>query len=260
VADGFLGRWAKRKNDALQGKPLDEPVPSRPAAAPSAPLATSATGATGVNAAAVSPASKVDVVAGASEQKPVAAEQAPLTLEDTHSLTKDSDFKPFMNKAVEPGVRNAAMKKLFADPHFNVMDRMDIYIDDYSQADPIPAAMLRQMTSAKFLKLFDDEEEDKKDGQKDGQKDGHRDGQKDEEGQSAEGGNGAEGNGDDLLAEVQTVPSLEEAASNPPNSDNPQPLGTSAEADSHQDNHAHSDLRLQPDHAAESPDPGRGAA
>jgi hypothetical protein len=29
-------------------------------------------------------------------------------------------------------VKNAAMKKLFADPHFNVMDRLDIYIDDYS--------------------------------------------------------------------------------------------------------------------------------
>ena len=25
-ADGFLGRWARRKNDALQGKPLEEPV------------------------------------------------------------------------------------------------------------------------------------------------------------------------------------------------------------------------------------------
>ena len=51
------------------------------------------------------------------------------------------------------------MKKLFADPHFNVMDRMDIYIDDYSKPDPIPAAMMRQLASAKFLKLFDDEEQ-----------------------------------------------------------------------------------------------------
>jgi hypothetical protein len=53
------------------------------------------------------------------------------------------------------------MKKLFADPHFNVMDRLDIYIDDYSQPDPLPLAMLRQMTSAKTLNLFDDEPENK---------------------------------------------------------------------------------------------------
>ena len=54
--------------------------------------------------------------------------------------------------------KNAAMKKLFADPHFNVMDRMDIYIDDYGQSDPIPEAMLRQMVGAKFLNLFEDED------------------------------------------------------------------------------------------------------
>jgi hypothetical protein len=66
-----------------------------------------------------------------------------------------------MGQGVAPEVKNAAMKKLFADPHFNVMDRMDIYIDDYSQADPLPLAMLRQMNGAKFLNLFEDEEADK---------------------------------------------------------------------------------------------------
>ena len=63
-----------------------------------------------------------------------------------------------MGQGVTPEVKNAAMKKLFADPHFNVMDRMDIYIDDYSQPDPLPLAMLRQMNGAKFLNLFEDEE------------------------------------------------------------------------------------------------------
>jgi hypothetical protein len=55
-----------------------------------------------------------------------------------------------MARGVTTDVRNAAVKKLFADPHFNVMDRLDIYIDDYSQPDPLPAAMLRQMVSARF--------------------------------------------------------------------------------------------------------------
>jgi hypothetical protein len=40
-----------------------------------------------------------------------------------------------------------------------VMDRMDIYIDDYSQPDPLPMAMLRQMVSAQTLGLFDDDSE-----------------------------------------------------------------------------------------------------
>jgi hypothetical protein len=62
-------------------------------------------------------------------------------------------------RSVAPEVRNAAMKKLFTDPHYNVMDRLDTYIDDYSLPDPLPASMLRQMASAKFLKLFDDEPE-----------------------------------------------------------------------------------------------------
>ena len=66
-----------------------------------------------------------------------------------------------MGQGVAPEVKNAAMKKLFADPHFNVMDRMDIYIDDYSQPDPLPLAMLRQMNGAKFLNLFEEEDKDK---------------------------------------------------------------------------------------------------
>ena len=65
----------------------------------------------------------------------------------------------FASRAVAPEVRNAAMKKLFTDPHFNVMDGLDIYIDDYTQPDPLPAAMLKQMASAKFMGLVEEESE-----------------------------------------------------------------------------------------------------
>jgi hypothetical protein len=91
---------------------------------------------------------------------PADASPAAPTLDDVQRLTPESDFTGFMARGVAPDVKNAAMKKLFADPHFNVMDRLDIYIDDYSQPDPLPLAMLRQMTSAKTLNLFDDEPED----------------------------------------------------------------------------------------------------
>ena len=80
-------------------------------------------------------------------------------MQDVAALHADSDFTPFVARAVAPEVRNAAMKKLFADPHFNVMDGLDTYIDDYSLPDPLPATMLRKMASAKFMKLFDDDDE-----------------------------------------------------------------------------------------------------
>ena len=80
------------------------------------------------------------------------------TLDDVASLTPQSDFSAFTGRNVRPEVSNAAMKKLFADPHYNIMDGLDVYIDDYSKPDPIPPEMLRQLASAKFLGLFDEEE------------------------------------------------------------------------------------------------------
>jgi hypothetical protein len=71
-------------------------------------------------------------------------------------LTPGSDFSDFVRDEVPSEVKNAAMKKLFADPHFNVMDGLDVYIDDYSQPDPLAPSMLRQMASAKFMNLVEE--------------------------------------------------------------------------------------------------------
>lgn len=89
----------------------------------------------------------------------MAQEPVPPTLADAQALTPESDFKPFMGRGVAPDVRNTAMKKLFADPHFNAMDGLDIYIDDYSKPDPLPEGMLRQMASAHFMGFFDHEKD-----------------------------------------------------------------------------------------------------
>lgn len=140
MADGFLGRWAQRKQAVREGKAIEPPAP--PVAAPTPPV----------------PA-RSEAVAPEPAAAPV-AEPPPLpTLQDAQALTPQSDFRRFMAPEVDPAVKNAAMKQLFADPHFNVMDRLDIYIDDYSIPDPLPESMLRQMASAKFLNLFEDEEE-----------------------------------------------------------------------------------------------------
>lgn len=56
-------------------------------------------------------------------------------------------------------LRQTALKALFSEPQFNVMDGLDTYIDDYSKPDPIPEAMLRRLNQAKDLFLFDDEKQ-----------------------------------------------------------------------------------------------------
>ena len=149
--DGFLSRWARRKTDARQGKPLDEPEPLKPAPE----LTLTAKPVLPQTAAPVAVPKGAEMPNGG--EAPEVAAPPPLTLEDAKALNQHSDFKPFMAHQVQPEVRNAAMKKLFADPHYNVMDGLDTYIDDYSKSDPIPESMLRQMVSAQFLKLFDEE-------------------------------------------------------------------------------------------------------
>jgi len=144
---GFLSRWSRRKAEVREGL-LSEEV------APSAALTASVVASTHVPAT----APLVAVTPKASTTATPEAKPTP-TLADVQQLTPESDFSGFMARGVTPDVKNAAMKKLFTNPHFNVMDRLDIYIDDYSQPDPLPIEMLRQMTSAKTLNLFDDEPE-----------------------------------------------------------------------------------------------------
>ena len=83
-------------------------------------------------------------------KEPRAAEpQAPLPeLPPLDSLTSESDFRPFMDPRVDAALRRAALRKLFSDPSFNVIDAMDIYIEDYTKPDPIPEEMLRRLLRA----------------------------------------------------------------------------------------------------------------
>ena len=231
---GFLGRWARRKTDALQGKPLDEPA----APTKTAPVA---------GVAALPVALETDPAkASAPAPLPVEPPEKLLSLDDVKALTQDSDFKPFMARNVGADVRNAAMKKLFTDPHYNVMDGLDIYIGDYSIADPIPESMLRQMVGAKLLKIFDEEEDDEQ--------------------QQA---TAAEPPPASLPPDALNKPTPEPVAlsGDSPDASLPEPQGTEHSSQpeladssgaSQPDDHAHSHLRLQPDHAPSAPSAGHG--
>jgi hypothetical protein len=116
--EGFLHRWARRKAEARSGvAPLPQPGAEAPVVVP----------------------------------PPVPEpEPAPLpTMDDVAQLTRDSDFSAFVARGVDAAVRRTALKKLFADPHFNTMDRLDVYIDDYTKPSPVSEAMLASLEHAK---------------------------------------------------------------------------------------------------------------
>ena len=79
------------------------------------------------------------------------AEKPVPVLPPIEELTPESDFSGFMHPKVDPALRRAALQKLFKDPHFNVMDGLDTYIDDYSQPNPLPPAMLAGLRHAQNI-------------------------------------------------------------------------------------------------------------
>jgi hypothetical protein len=116
-----LKRWSQRKRAAARALPAD------PIAAPA-------------------PDTSVPAAADAADAPPAPiAETAPLP--PVESLTFDSDYSAFMQPKIAEETRRAALRKLFSDPSFNVMDGLDIYVGDYTQADPMPAGMLERVSA-----------------------------------------------------------------------------------------------------------------
>ena len=223
MSENFFDRWSRRKKEAREEVPV--PAVAREAAKPADAHAGHAAQ---VETAAPLPAAEHPTAGLPAEGQEAIA---PPTLADAHALTPESDFRPFVGKNVAPEVKNTAFKKLFADPQFNVMDGMDTYIDDYSQSTPIPGNVLRQMASAKFLKLFDDEDEEKN--------------AQETAGKSAETPqDAAPANVAQSVHPGDALPSQQVADAQP----------ASQKTDDH-----NADLRLQPDDAARAEDARRGA-
>jgi len=122
--EGFLCRWARRKSES-RTEFASSPAPVAPEVAEPSPIVPA----------------------------PVAApepERLP-TMDDVAQLTSESDFSAFVARGVDAAVRRTALKKLFADPHFNAMDGLDVYIDDYTKPSPVTEAMLASLEHAKQL-------------------------------------------------------------------------------------------------------------
>jgi len=153
MSEHFFSRWSQRKQAVAKGVPVAE------AAVPASPVDSSElTGSS--QSLQRSTAAPQEIQSGATEAKSSELPAKPLpSLDDARALTPTSDFQPFMRPGVTADVRNAAMKKMFTDPHFNVMDGLDIYIGDYNTPDPMPAGMLQKMVGAQLLGLFDKPDE-----------------------------------------------------------------------------------------------------
>lgn len=124
----FLSRWSRRKLDSAK-----DPA-ALPPAAPGAP----------------------PPVAPGPAQSAAKTELPPVdTLKGLAS-----EYQDFLRPGVDEKLRQSALKKLFHDPHFNVMDGLDTYIDDYSKPDPIPEEMLKTLKQANRL-LFPEEAAEK---------------------------------------------------------------------------------------------------
>lgn len=150
--EGFFSRWSRRKTQLREGEaPPDKSThvvsrPTEPANTP--PINTLQSAAERVQASA---ARQTD----APSYDATPPELPPLTLADVAQLTPTSDFSRFVGAGVDESVQHAALKKLFSDPHFNVMDGLDTYIGDYNTPNPIPAAMMRRLVESKALRVFD---------------------------------------------------------------------------------------------------------
>ncbi len=72
-------------------------------------------------------------------------------LPPVEQLNLESDYTAFFHPKVDEKLRREALRKLFSDPHFNVMDGLDVYIDDYGKSDPIPPEMLARLIKSNPL-------------------------------------------------------------------------------------------------------------
>jgi hypothetical protein len=75
----------------------------------------------------------------------------PPPLPPVESLSFDSDFTQFMQPTVDESLKHAALKKLFSDPRFNVMDGLDVYVGDYSKPDPLEPGLAKQLAHARYI-------------------------------------------------------------------------------------------------------------
>jgi hypothetical protein len=147
MSDSFFSRWSRQKS---LNRELTQ---AREAAVPKVPVVVDAELAAGQANAPLAPIAKTDTQTSVTGPQPSA--DMP-TQADVDALAVGADVSRFLQSGVTEAVRGAALKKLFADPAYNVISEMDDYVEDYSQMVKLSATELRQLQQSKDLYLFED--------------------------------------------------------------------------------------------------------
>jgi len=112
---GFLSRWSRRKQAIARGETPPEPPAPVVAVAPSAD----------------------------------APPEAPLP--DPLTLGMADDFSAFLRDKVPPALKHKAMQHLFSHPHFNELDMMDVYMEDFNLVPNLDTASMDLVKHAKAV-------------------------------------------------------------------------------------------------------------
>lgn len=119
-----LSRWSRLKRASAEGAasaPVNRDVPSAVTGTPANPASTT-------------------------------PDSPPPELPPLASISLNTDFTPFMQAKVPAELRRQALKALFREPHFNTMDGLDTYIDDYTQFEPIAPDVLEKLSAWQTIK------------------------------------------------------------------------------------------------------------
>ena len=139
MADGFVSRWARKKQldqaieksaQVVETEQTDDPIHS-------------------VNAAGeiTSPAAPKDQI-GQDDPTP--------DVEQAKQLPIGADVSRYMKADVPEEARREALQKLFSDPMYNVISEMDDYVEDYSNLPNLSREELKTLNHVKGLFLFED--------------------------------------------------------------------------------------------------------
>ncbi len=124
--EGFFGRWSKRKLRAKESRRETVEESSK-----SIPQGTEA---------------------NSSDDRHSIQEKSDADMPSLESLDENSDYSGFMSPKVSEALRQAALRKLFRLPKFNIRDGLDDYDEDFRQfealGDIITADMRHQIEQA----------------------------------------------------------------------------------------------------------------
>lgn len=146
--EGFLQRWARRKEESVRGS--EDAAPPHAAASSDGSQTPSRASARAPVPALDGEHARVPTYEGA-DVRVAASPASPLTSADVAALAADANYAPFMARDVDTAVRRLAMKKLFSDPHFKMLDGLDIYMGDYNVPSPVSAGMLAGLQHAQGM-------------------------------------------------------------------------------------------------------------